>query len=256
MESSFKHPSRDSLLSPFFVGVGQTGFGVGIGCGVGVGVGQPINLSGVPVLSSIMSGLSSGLSSIPGLHHLRAVATSFTGKIDIKGLRSGAGCGVGVGYGYGAGLFLKPSTGERLVQLATGVADSVMARLPPPLQPLQPLQPRTPNPDTPPGANFVPGKPPLATSGTRDHSEGPRSIQLATSDPSGGQLDAFSTNGYRSTTSNSHEGLPRSADADVARAILRAQTRIEELEARVALLEHSQKMVMKADKRSERRTPH
>lgn len=112
---------------PVVFRVGHTGLGVGAGCGVGVGVGAPLDLGGVPVLSSAAAGVGSGVSQLRS--RFRGVERHLA-RLLPPGLRAGAGCGVGVGYGFGAGFFLSAGALDALQRRVRAAREAVADRLP------------------------------------------------------------------------------------------------------------------------------
>mmetsp|Transcript_24657 Transcript_24657/g.58679 ORF Transcript_24657/g.58679 Transcript_24657/m.58679 type:complete len:234 (+) Transcript_24657:33-734(+) len=114
---------------PVSLKFGATGFGFGVGCGVGVGIGKPLDFGGVPVVNSMFSGLSSGISSISGSLKLDGATGRVYSALQSKGLAGGAGCGVGIGYGFGAGLMLRPAVLDTVVEKLLGLTGSFQQRL-------------------------------------------------------------------------------------------------------------------------------
>jgi len=114
---------------PVSLKVGATGAGIGIGCGLGVGVGRPINLGGVPVLSSMASGVSQGVGSLSSGMGVGGTLGRISAFLSSKGLVGGIGCGVGIGYGFGAGLMVRPAALESLQTSAENLIGAARERV-------------------------------------------------------------------------------------------------------------------------------
>ncbi|GMH35165.1 hypothetical protein BSKO_03033 [Bryopsis sp. KO-2023] len=120
---------------PFSFRFGGVGFGLGVGCGVGVGFGKRVSLGGVPGVNQVSSGISSGLSSLPGgVGNIGYTVTDSIRNLGVKGLGGGLGCGVGLGYGFGVGLVLKPSAMEGMMSSIQQFVGNVSSRVGMPLK--------------------------------------------------------------------------------------------------------------------------
>ena len=82
-------------------------------------MGAPINLGGVPAASSMLSGLSLGLSQLLGPGYEARVQAALA-LLGVRNVRAGVGCGVGVGYGFGVvGVFIEPHAAAAVAQASS-----------------------------------------------------------------------------------------------------------------------------------------